>query len=32
MTLIKTGSQAPELLRTLVQDAGFSPQAIAAGL
>jgi uncharacterized protein (TIGR00730 family) len=32
MALIKTGSQAQELLRTLVQDAGFSPQAIAVGL
>ena len=32
MALIKTGSQAQELLRTLVQDAGFSAQAIAVGL
>ena len=32
MSLIQTGSQASELLRTLVQDAGFSPQAVAAGL
>jgi uncharacterized protein (TIGR00730 family) len=32
MSLIKTASQASELLRTLVQDAGFSPQTVAAGL
>ena len=32
MSLFKTGAHAKELLRTLVQDAGFSPQAIAAGL
>jgi hypothetical protein len=32
MALIKTGTQASVLLRTLVQDAGFSPQSIAAGL
>ena len=32
MALIKTGSEASELLRTLVQDAGFSPQTIATGL
>jgi len=32
MALIKTGPDATELLRTLVQDAGFSPQAVAAGL
>ena len=32
MALIKTGSEASELLRTLVQDAGFSPQSIATGL
>ena len=32
MSLIKTGPNATELLRILVQDAGFSPQAIAAGL
>ena len=32
MALIKTGTQASELLRTLVQDAGFSPQAIITGL
>jgi uncharacterized protein (TIGR00730 family) len=32
MALIKTGTQASELLRTLVQDAGFSPQTIATGL
>jgi uncharacterized protein (TIGR00730 family) len=32
MALIKTGSQAQELLRILVQDAGFSPHAIAVGL
>lgn len=32
MSLIKTGPDATELLRILVQDAGFSPQALAAGL
>ena len=32
MTLFKTGAQATELLTTLVQDAGFSPQTIAPGL
>ena len=32
MSLIKTGPDAAELLRILVQDAGFSPQALAAGL
>jgi len=32
MALIKTGSEASELLRTLVQDAGFSPQTITTGL
>ena len=32
MALIKTGSEASKLLRTLVQDAGFSPQTIATGL
>ena len=32
MALIKTGSEASKLLRTLVQDAGFSPQTMATGL
>jgi hypothetical protein len=32
MALIKTGNHVEELLRTLVQDAGFSPQSIAKGL
>jgi len=30
--LIKTATQPAQLLRTLVEDAGFSPQAVAAGL
>jgi uncharacterized protein (TIGR00730 family) len=32
MDLIKTSAHPTELLRTLVQDAGFSPQTIAPGL